>query len=309
MRTQLSINLSVARACFVRCNGCYNHFGETATLADSAGIVSFLAYARARGVGKVTLCGGDPLARPDILSLVTDIKQLGFSINLDTVGTPLLGATPTIFFGRREVPRVDAGTLASQVDLIGIPLDGSSNESVARFRGGRKHLFDEQVSIIELLGAAGASVCVNTVVHRSNLDDVERIVRIVARYPSVVRWQLFQFMPTGPLGYRNRASYVIDDASFTALEKDVRRAAVRDEVPIDIEFKANADRTGNYLLIDSDGKAWVPAVPVSGEWDGHRDATDRRIVIGDIRNPADHAPILQTVLQPQEILPSMLPTD
>lgn len=49
MRDRLNINISVARACFVRCDGCYNHFGRPGRILTTEEIVAFLSYARARG--------------------------------------------------------------------------------------------------------------------------------------------------------------------------------------------------------------------------------------------------------------------
>jgi molybdenum cofactor biosynthesis enzyme MoaA len=77
MKARRSINLSVARSCFVRCSGCYNHFGKHAALASSDEILASLRYAYERGIRKVTLCGGDPLARADILDLLMRIRVVG----------------------------------------------------------------------------------------------------------------------------------------------------------------------------------------------------------------------------------------
>ena len=133
MRDRLSINISVARSCFVRCNGCYNHFGQSDKLVNTSTIIEFLKYAQSKGITKVTICGGDPLSRPDIISLLEEIKRLGFFINLDTVGTSIIGNVQTVFFGQNDIPKIDSKKLASLIDLIGIPVDGSTNEIATNF--------------------------------------------------------------------------------------------------------------------------------------------------------------------------------
>src|SRR5439155_21322953 len=167
------------------------------------------------------------------------IKELGFVVNLDTVGTPLLGAVGTVFYGRRPVPQVEAGLLARLVDLIGIPIDGASNATVATFRTGRAELLDEQLRVLRVLDGAGARVCVNTVVHRRNIAEVASILPLICRYPCVVKWQLFQFSPTGPLGFRNRDDYLVDEESFLALDAHLRGEATARRWPGDIELKTN----------------------------------------------------------------------
>lgn len=303
MRDRLNINISVARACFVRCDGCYNHFGRPGRILTTEEIVAFLSYARARGVSKVTLCGGDPLARPDILSLLWKVKSLGYSMNLDTVGTPLLGAASTLFFGRGSVEQVDAQQLASLVDLIGIPIDGASNETVASFRAGRPDLLDEQLRVVETLSAQDAALCINTVVHRANMGDIPSILNLIGRYPSVVRWQLFQFTPSGPLAYHNRATYAVADQTFSEVAARIQRLVRESGFHSDVEFKSNADRKGDYLLVDPNGLAWVPKTSSSNDWNPAADANDQRVILGNITEVHDHEAILDAVLDPAHVLP------
>jgi acetolactate synthase-1/2/3 large subunit len=297
MNDQIGINLSVARSCFVRCDGCYNHFGRVDTLVDTDTIIAFLDRVRCAGVEKVTVCGGDPLARPDILPLLEKIRALGFVINLDTVGTPLLRPATTVYYGRRAIPRVDPDRLARLVDLIGIPVDGPSNATVAEFRVGRANLLDEQLRIIAGLDSVNARVCVNTVVHRRNLGEIRCILPLISQYRCVVKWQLFQFSPTGPLGFRNRDAYVIDERPFLALDAGLRADAAARYWPAEIELKTNARRKDHYLLIDSEGLAWTPYSPTGGTWDPVTDATDHRVIIGDIKLAGDHPQILDAVLR------------
>ncbi len=121
MQERASIILSAGRSCFVKCLGCYNFFGKSEDLTKTSIILDFLARAKRSGIEKVTIGGGDPLSRPDIIDLLTQVKGMGFKINVDTVGTPLLGPAETIFFGHRQVNQVSANSISSLVDNIGIP--------------------------------------------------------------------------------------------------------------------------------------------------------------------------------------------
>lgn len=308
MRSRLSINISVARSCFVRCHGCYNHVGDDPKPLTTAAITAFLRYAKSMGLDKVTLCGGDPLSRPGILDLVQEIKELGFYIQLDTVGTPLLGDTQSIFFGNISVAEVDAQRLAALVDLIGIPIDGASNEVQRRFRKGRTSLLDEQLRIVQTLDSFGANICVNTVVHKGNMDDVLGILDLLRPFPHITKWQAFQFMPIGTLGYRNRERYAIDDDLFESLRSRVDQVLEAAPLAADVEFKARRHRKGNYLLIDSDGSAWVPKTSLDEEWHHREDATNERLILGNISDPNNHAELLRVALNPRTCLSALLET-
>jgi len=309
MREILSINLSVGRSCFVRCKGCYNHFGKHAFLAQTQHMLCFLRKAKDKGISKVTLCGGDPLSRPDILDLIQKIKSMGFYIIMDTVGTVLLDNTPTIFFGNNLMPKIDAKILAENTDLLGIPVDGASNEEMAYFRTGRSNIFNEQLQIIKILQSVHATLCINTVVNKGNVNNVSGICRQIEQFLPVKKWQLFQFMPIGLLGYRNRAMYEIEDSQFHDFQCAVLEYFSGSSFLEHIEFKAKATRKGNYMLIDANGVAWVPNITPGGIWDPATDSNNDRLIIGSISNIGDHDKVLDVILNPESIWDSIFTTD
>ena len=74
----MHLNIFVSQRCFVSCKGCYSfsrneNFNQE---LDTKTIVDFLKYAYFRGIKKVTLCGGDPLTRKDIVNLLKQIKNI-----------------------------------------------------------------------------------------------------------------------------------------------------------------------------------------------------------------------------------------
>jgi MoaA/NifB/PqqE/SkfB family radical SAM enzyme len=281
-----NLNISVGKQCFVQCRGCYNHFGKLRDPVASADILRFLAYARERGCNTVTFCGGDPLSRPDVIDLLAETKALGYRIKLDTVGTPILGDVETVFYGRRRVARIAPDELAGLVDMLGIPLDGADDVTAAAFRRGRPHLVEEQLTILRLLGEAGARTCLNTVLHKLNVDRAADIAVAVADVPGLELWQVFQYSPTGPLGFRNRGDFAIDTECFDAAVAHLTRVAREQNAHFAIEAKRNADRIGQYLLVDSDGLAWVPDLA-----DEPDVGSSGRVIVGDIRDERDYARI------------------
>jgi len=295
MRQRLSLNLNIGAGCFVSCPGCYNHFGRG--FVEARVILDFLEYIRAFGVAKLTLGGGDPLTYPDILILLEKIKSKGFYIQLDTVGTPLLDHAQSIFFKRVKVNKIDARRLSELVDLIGIPLDGPSSEVIHHFRTMRENIFEEQMGILEILHHHGAKICINTVVHKLNIGVLHELPKILGNKIKIVKWQFFQFMPIGPLGYKNRDVYEISEEAFELFRQELLSMADSD-LCRNLECKKGAERKGNYLFVDSDGKVWVPNVSLSESWDKNCDETNQRHIVGDIHNQADYPRIKEWMFNP-----------
>lgn len=74
----MHLNIFVSQKCFLYCKGCYS-FSRTEKcdqIVPTETIVAFLKYAYNKGIDKVTLCGGDPLTRKDIIRLLKQIKKL-----------------------------------------------------------------------------------------------------------------------------------------------------------------------------------------------------------------------------------------
>ncbi|BDE09049.1 hypothetical protein [Lactococcus cremoris] len=92
------------------------------------------------------------------------------------------------------------------VDFIGIPIDGSTDEIIQLFRRGRKNFLDEQLKVLSFLEKINATVCINTVLHSGNFNDLNNIHSIISRFNNVRKWQIFEFMPIGELGYKNKKS-------------------------------------------------------------------------------------------------------
>lgn len=301
MRERLSLNISVARSCFVKCLGCYNHFGNSPHLTSTENILSFLSAAKKKKFAKVTLCGGDPLSRPNIIDLLKRIKSLGFFISLDTVGTPLLNEAKTVFYGSSVINKISEIDIANYVDIVGIPLEGPSNEIISFFRTERANQFDEQILILNKLSAARAKICINTVVHKGNISCIEELLPIISELKEIKKWQLFQFMPIGPLGYKNRHAYEVSDEDFLLLKEKIIKLKENFLTHINLEFKAKAERKGNYMFVDSEGLAWVPNIMMNEEWSEQKDTTNKRLIIGNINSPEDYEKILERALNPQSI--------
>ena len=254
-----SLILNIGTSCFVRCDGCYNFFASSLKDKSSVNfddIVNLVKLFKDNGGEKLTIGGGDPLSRPDLPMLLKEIKMLGIKVNLDTVGTAFLQEADTIFFGKLSIPKLNPNEILENVDRISVPLDGSNNEICARFRKGRKELFTEQIQIINLLNHSH-KLGVNTVVHKGNIDDLVNILKILENN-QVQFWQLFQFMPIGPLGFKNREEFEITTALFQETIDQLNAFKKEHNYQIVMEAKSTSDRKDNYLIMDDSGTLWIP---------------------------------------------------
>lgn len=249
-KIEKKINLCISNHCFIKCRGCYNNFSTGPEISYEK-ISSFLEYAKDNGLERVTISGGDPLTRPDISLIIKKCLDLKIKINLDTVGLPLIG--PKKVLGNSIIiDKLVDYNLLKKISIIGIPLDGSNNDIISKFRIHENNLFNEMVDILNLFEKEGIKVCINTVLHKQNIDDIENIFEILNGYNCVKKWQLFQFMPIGPLGKKNEKTFSIEKED---IEK-VRKILKNKKSTIRIEIKDAVERSHNYMLVDSSGKAY-----------------------------------------------------
>jgi len=290
-----SINLAVGRSCFVKCAGCYNQFSKNAELVSNETILAFLAYAKERGIGSVTYCGGDPMSRPKIVDLLAATKRMGLVVKMDTVGTPLLRDAETIFFGRHHVKKVSVTDVAPFVDQIGIPIDGSSEDVIVEFRDGRGGLLSEQIEIVNMLLEQRCRVSVNTVVTKKNAQDLENIGALIHEVSDQLSWEMFQYSPSGPISFKQRERFEVEDAWFKQKTRAVREYMANLGHRGRVTALANSDRQNRYVLVDSEGEAWQPGYSLNLEGDVVIEQP-MKIVLGNINDPYDYDAIVSAVL-------------
>lgn len=116
------------------------------------------------GVLQLHLSGGEPAARPDLAELTAAAQGCGLYTNLITSG---IGLTPK---------RLDA-LEAAGLDHIQLSLQGT-NAELADWIGGYKGGFDRKMKIAAEIKARGIPLTLNAVMHRHNLDDLERTIEM-----------------------------------------------------------------------------------------------------------------------------------
>ncbi|HEY7316355.1 MAG TPA: hypothetical protein VIE89_02200 [Candidatus Binatia bacterium] len=256
------LNLAIARRCFVSCEGCYTHFGlhepNLNQLLESAARFFDL------GVRNVTISGGDPLTIHNLLDFLDDLRQTGAqSVKLDTVGTYLLDAPPGERIAAPNNGRHFLSLLLRRLDFLAIPVDGWSNATVSWFRSGRRELYTETLALLNAIDnmTGYPIVVINTVAHAMNLRGLSLIGEEILRHPAICHWNVFQYSPTDQVSAEINVAYSITDQLFYSAEKkwcDSTASHSATAKGITTEFRSVRSRLGQYLLINSDGMAWVP---------------------------------------------------
>ncbi len=271
----MHLNLFVSNECFFYCKGCYSlsKFEQRGKCLTIDEITAFLKFVRSKGVDRVTLCGGDPLTRSDIIPLLEKINVIGLKVSLDTVGAVLL---KDIELAGKTLKRIDVAQISKLVDIIGIPIDGSTDEICRKFRNSSRFSLEEQIEICKLLHKHNIRICINTVAHRQNLDDSTALCKTVENLGFINKWQIFQFSPQS----RNcKEEYEITLDEFETFKNSITENFKGENTSL--EFKNCSDRKNLYTMIDNDGNAWIPTFS-----EGYNDI-NKRSVIGNIKNQTD----------------------
>jgi pyrroloquinoline quinone biosynthesis protein E len=211
--------------CPLHCPFCSNpvDFARQRSELPTEDWVRVLREARALGAVQLGFSGGEPLTRPDLETLVAEGRRLGFYTNLITSG---VGLNET-----RLRALKDGG-----LDHIQLSFQDSTRE-VNDFLSSTR-TFDRKRRLADQIKAHGFPMVMNCVIHRLNIDHVDRIidmaVDIGAEYLELANTQYYgwallnrdQLMPTREqlkraeaavaarrqqLGDRVRILYVIPD--------------------------------------------------------------------------------------------------
>jgi pyrroloquinoline quinone biosynthesis protein E len=173
--------------------------------------IDVFQQAAALGVLQLHLSGGEPAARRDLEPLTEAAARAGLYTNLITSG---VGLTPQ---------RLDA-LEAAGLDHIQLSLQGT-NAALADRIGGYSGGFERKMRVAEEIGRRGIPLTLNAVMHRQNLDDLDRTIEMaVALGARRLEVACVQFHGWALL---NRAQLMPTRAQTEAAKDTVARAARR----------------------------------------------------------------------------------
>lgn len=149
--------------CPLHCPFCSNpvDFAQASAELTTAEWFRVLAEAREMGAVQLGFSGGEPLGRPDLEELVAEASRLGFYTNLITSGVGL------------NEKRIGALKQAG-LDHIQLSFQDSSRELNDFLSSTRT--FELKRRVATLIRSHGFPMVMNCVLHRLNIDHVDRII-------------------------------------------------------------------------------------------------------------------------------------
>jgi MoaA/NifB/PqqE/SkfB family radical SAM enzyme len=235
-----TIDFHVTSECSQECPYCWGP-QDFESPVDTGTALRIVSQVKSVGARRIVFTGGDPLKRPDIGLLIARASWIGLEVALSTTGDQLTDEF------------LDAS--ARQIDLISLPLDGSSEEVSSRTKE-KGHSMAVVEALDRLRAHPQIDVKVCTPVTRHNLADVPNILRLVEAYAerteARVFYNVFQAFP--------RAMFEVewDELLVSTEEFDRlgRALAGTTEVKVNLLDHATLDRL--YMMIFPDGSLVVP---------------------------------------------------
>lgn len=204
--------VELTHRCPLHCPYCSNpvELAQRATELTDEQWCDVLTQARALGVVQVHFSGGEPLARPDLPELVRHARGLGAYVNLVTSGVGLTAQRA------RELA-------ACGVDHVQLSLQDADPQSADKIAGAGVHT--RKLAAAQAITAAGLPLTVNVVLHRANIDRVERIIDLAVDLGA----DRIELANTQYYGWalRNRAALQPTSAQLTRARAAVQRARDR----------------------------------------------------------------------------------
>jgi pyrroloquinoline quinone biosynthesis protein E len=194
--------------CPLHCVFCYNpvDFAQQSEELGTEDWLRVLRQGRELGAVQLGLSGGEPLVRDDLEIIVAEAKRLGFYSNLLTSG---VGLTPARARALRE-----AG-----LDHVQLSFQDSTRE-MNDFLSHTK-TFNLKNEVARTIKDQGWPMVVNVVIHRLNIDHIDRIVAMAhemgAEYLEIANTQYYSWALV------NRAQLLPTQAQLTEAEAVVER--------------------------------------------------------------------------------------
>jgi MoaA/NifB/PqqE/SkfB family radical SAM enzyme len=237
-----TIDFHVTSECNMECPYCwgpqdFEHPVDTATARK------IITNIKRVGASRIVFTGGDPLLREDITQLIHHARSIGLEVALSTTGDELkLGFLSLV---------------GEDIDLISLPLDGSSEDVNSQTK--EKDQFAAVVQALEWLkGYPRIDVKIATPVTRYNLVDVPNVLGLVENYARTtearVFYNIFQAFPRSMDKEVEWDQLTVTDDEF----RDLKRL-LKDRTDIKVNFLDHEVLDKLYVMIFPDGNLVVPS--------------------------------------------------
>ena len=235
-----TIDFHITAQCSQACPYCWGP-RRFRTPVDTRTAQRIIARIKRLGIRRVVFTGGDPLQRPDVPGLIRFAKETGLETALSTTGDFV---TPEIL-----------ESLAPYLDLISLPLDGSTEEINSRTKHpGHFSAIMQSLGWLRSHPIIDVKVC--TPVTRHNLGDVPAIAKLVEEYSYTTQarvfYNVFQAFPRAMFSVKWE-KLIVSDGEFSALKSQVGA-----KTNISVNFLSHETLDRLYVMVFPDGSMTIP---------------------------------------------------
>jgi len=205
MRTPRNLDIDITARCNLRCRYCYFFNNTAVDYRDlpTGEWLQFFDELGSLGVMNVTLAGGEPFIREDLIPLLEGLVRNRMRYSLLSNGA-LIDDEKAAYIAR-----------TGRCESVQISVDGSCAAVHDTCRG--PGAFEGALRGIRTLSRQGMTASVRVTIHRYNLDDLENIARFLLEELGLPGFS------TNSAGYLGTCRLNADDVMLTAAE---RQAAV-----------------------------------------------------------------------------------
>nr|WP_246806920.1 radical SAM protein [Ensifer sp. ENS04] len=218
------------------CDWCYIPFGRPAP--SSAVSHAVLRRLLQFGVTELTIGGGDPSTYRFWFDLMSEAKRAGVFVHVDTNGIGL------------RLDDETARALVSDVDLLGLPLDGADSKTHGLMRGNPGH-FDLILARIRWASGLGVPIKINTIVTKQNCGSLSQLGELIGSLKPAI-WSIYEYWPLSP-GGANQAHWEVDGMVF----QDAVSKLPNFTEGTRIEVNSRHARQLTYPIVAHDGSVYM----------------------------------------------------
>lgn len=233
-----NVAIELTHQCNLRCKHCYSNAGEKRNdELTTDEIRNVLDDAASLGVFNIILTGGEPLLHPDLVDIISYVREKPMVCMLFTNGSLI---TPDMV---KRIQKAGIHTVATSLDGL--------HESHDTFRG-IPGSYERTVQSIRLLKEAGIPVRLNISIHKGNLTQLIEMMDLLREW-GITNYYLW------PISFSGRRGPEGESITLTPREYEdvIRTLRNHDEhPPKEIAFISNPVNCGigrGQLFIRSDG--------------------------------------------------------
>ncbi len=230
----LGVCWEITSSCNYHCPFCYAKKEKMLALTFNQQKKA-LHILKKEGVKYISFTGGEPLFVKKVDDLILYAKKLGFFVKLCTNGSMLT---------KKFIKKVK-----NSLDMISLPLDGSTNKLIETIRGEKDH-FSKFIYCMNILKGTKIKVVVNTLVTKENGPDLTNILKVLNKFSNVYEWKLLRYYY---VDYKNK-KYITFKKDYLSLISRISKS----NVPFKLAIKPQRKKDQNtFILLDEAGYVYV----------------------------------------------------